>query len=177
MHVQETKPCEWDDVSFAEVQFVALRAKGVDGTGRAFQVAFDRGSVLVTDNVDSSAPTTRILRLREIRALLEALRKQSRISSRAKHVDSAALRAMIGALARLVHSPGPIPFGATTFGAIQQDETGIVGHVEVEPGWTAVLRDMNGELSLEIHRQGATGRFTRRLTLERINSPAPVLTS
>ena len=168
--MDEAKPCDWDDISFAEVQFVALRAKGVDRTGRAVQVAYDRGSVLVTENVDSAAPTTRVLRLREIRSLLEALRKQARLALRAKDVDSAALRAMIGALARLVHSPGRIPFGATSFGAIQQDENGIVGHVEVEPGWTATIRARNGELSLEMHRHGATGQFARRLTLEQLRA-------
>lgn len=168
--MDDPKTCDWDDITLSEVQFVALRARGSDRAGRQIQVTYDRGSVLVTENVDASTATTRVLRLREIRRLLEALRAQSRVMPRAKAVDSAALRAMVGALARIVHSPGAIPFGATSFGTIRQNGDAIVGHVDVEPGRTACIRDVNGELFLETSKPGATGRFSRRLSIAQLRA-------
>jgi hypothetical protein len=112
-----------------------------------------------------------VLALNDVRALLASLRKQARAATRSSAVDSAALSAFVGALARLVHSPGPIPFSTAKFGAIRSLPSGeIVGDIVIDAGMSASLHDAGGVLAYAARPAGAEPSHSRKLTLAQLRA-------
>jgi hypothetical protein len=164
-------PLAWDQLALTDVEFISLRLSGSVPGSVDVQVTYDRGCVLATTGAGTATSATRVLSLGEVRALLEALRVQARVTPRPRAVDSAALSAFVGALARLVHSPGPIPFSTAVFGAVRRLPSGaIVGEVAIDAGMTTSLHDVSGVLSHAAHPARVSPARPRKLTVAQLRA-------
>jgi hypothetical protein len=123
---------------------------------------------VIVGTTSGNPPTvqTRVLSWNELALLLAELRKLAQTTPRAQAVDSAALHAFVSALARLLHSPGPIPFCTAAFGNIWQELSGdIVGEIALSSDVVGTICVEGDNLYYEQHALGKPSGPRRLLSI------------
>jgi hypothetical protein len=166
--------CEihWDDLTLSQAQVVTLHIRARTPAGQNLDFTYDHGSVLLSAGGPASrSPSTRVLNWREVALFLAALRTRARNLPRSRAVDSSAVHAFVSTLAKLVHSPGPIPFSTAAFANIQRLDTGeLVGEIALDGDVVATIRYVSGNLYYEQHSLTRPKGARRLLTIAQLRA-------